>query len=246
MADPKPAKRKGKAPPKSYWQQTRRPIVCLAFVAPLLVFYEAGVLFVGAEAARNGVDAYLRYSLAYLGLGQYFLLPLLTAAILLAWQHAAGQRWSFRPRVLLGMLIESGVFAVLLFLIARTQMAWFASASLQVTGEAGTVSPSALAKVIGYCGAGVYEELFFRLMLLPVTVAVVNRFGVKKVAATLIAIAVTSLLFSAAHHLAGEAFQLRNFVFRFLAGGVFALLFVARGFGVAVGTHALYDVFTLL
>ncbi len=36
---------------------------------------------------------------------------------------------------------------------------------------------------------------------------------------------------------------LTRFVFRFTAGAFFAVLFVYRGFGIAAGTHALYDIF---
>ena len=59
------------------------------------------------------------------------------------------------------------------------------------------------------------------------------------------AVVITSLLFSAAHYIGpqGDSWQLYSFVFRFLAGGFFAVLFVYRGFGIAAGTHALYDIF---
>jgi hypothetical protein len=32
-------------------------------------------------------------------------------------------------------------------------------------------------------------------------------------------------------------------VFRFLAGALFAVVFVLRGFGIAAGAHALYDIY---
>jgi len=59
----------------------------------------------------------------------------------------------------------------------------------------------------------------------------------------------SSLLFSAAHYdfltPLGEPFSIFSFVFRFIAGVVFALLFVKRGFGIAAGAHALYDLMTI-
>ena len=60
-----------------------------------------------------------------------------------------------------------------------------------------------------------------------------------------VAVVLTSLVFSAAHYVGphGETFEAFSFAFRFLAGAFFAMLFVYRGFGVAAGTHALYDVF---
>ena len=52
------------------------------------------------------------------------------------------------------------------------------------------------------------------------------------------------MLFSAAHYVgpSGDKFLWLTFLFRFLAGVFFAVLFRYRGFGIAVGTHAFYDV----
>ena len=62
-------------PSLDYWQQSREPLTSLAFVAPLLAVYELGVVLLGRQAARNGVDVWLRGLLDLLGTGQYFLLP---------------------------------------------------------------------------------------------------------------------------------------------------------------------------
>ena len=59
------------------------------------------------------------------------------------------------------------------------------------------------------------------------------------------AVILTSLLFSAAHYVGphGEPFDAFSFSFRCIAGAFFAVLFVWRGFGIAAGTHAMYDIF---
>ena len=61
-------------------------------------------------------------------------------------------------------------------------------------------------------------------------------------------IVLTSVLFSAAHYIgpAGDKFGWTTFLFRFLAGAYFAVLFRCRGFGIAAGTHAFYDVLLCL
>ena len=60
-----------------------------------------------------------------------------------------------------------------------------------------------------------------------------------------IALAVSSVIFSAVHYLPplGDAFTLSSFVFRVLCGVAFALVFQLRGFALAAWTHTLYDVF---
>src|SRR5687768_11495134 len=79
------------SPPSSYWSVSRGPLASLAFVVPLLIVYEAGVLGMGAQAVRNGADLWLRGLLDMLGFGQYFLLPSLTVVLLLVWHHLSGQ-----------------------------------------------------------------------------------------------------------------------------------------------------------
>ena len=85
------------SPPASYWSISRGPLASLAFIVPLLIVYEAGVLGLGPQAARNGADLWLRGLLDTLGFGQYFLLPSLTVVLLLTWHHLSGQPWRLPP-----------------------------------------------------------------------------------------------------------------------------------------------------
>ncbi|MGE5784841.1 MAG: hypothetical protein ACM3ZE_09620, partial [Myxococcales bacterium] len=57
-----------------------------------------------------------------------------------------------------------------------------------------------------------------------------------------------SMLFSAWHHVGdfGEPFTLNAFVFRWVSGLVFTLIFALRGFATAVWTHTLYDIWVLV
>jgi hypothetical protein len=63
-------------------------------------------------------------------------------------------------------------------------------------------------------------------------------------AALVAAAAAAAVAFAAAHHVGptGEELVPARFLFRVTAGLYFTTLYVARGFGVAVGTHAGYDV----
>ena len=81
-----------------YWGGSSRPLVSLFFVAPMLVAYEGGLLLLGPQAMRNGADAWLRHGLEQLGFGQYFLLPMLTCGLLLAWHHLQRKPWHVRRR----------------------------------------------------------------------------------------------------------------------------------------------------
>jgi membrane protease YdiL (CAAX protease family) len=86
--------------------------------------------------------------------------------------------------------------------------------------------------------------VMFRLIMLPAVAWSLKRCGFSTVQSLAGAILITSLVFAAAHHIGaeGEPIVLRNFLFRTVAGAFFATLFVYRGFGIAAGTHALYDI----
>jgi hypothetical protein len=224
-----------------YWGISRAPLTSLVFALPLVVTYEAGVLVLGRGSPRNGADVWLRQFLDALGFGSYFLLPTLTIVGLLAWHHVAHDRWQVRAGVLAGMALECAIWAAVLVGLARLQgRLWPHALPLAAApGREGVI-----ARVIGFCGAGLYEEVLFRLLLLPAVAFVLERLGVATVAAVGWAVVATSCLFSLAHYVGplGDSFDLYGFVFRALAGVFFAVLFLARGFGIVAGTHAVYDI----
>ena len=233
-----------------YQRSSTRPLASLLFVAPLLLVYEAGVIWLGPEAMRNGADVWLRWILESAGFGQYLLLPIVTCCLLLGWHHLAHQPWRVKPRVLQGMLLESAALAVLLLAFAQLQ-GTLLQPTASVASTATAENHSALAgRLVSYCGAGIYEELLFRLMLLPAVAGLAYWLGAKPKLCWAIAIFATSVAFSAAHYdfvtPYGEPFALATFSFRLIAGGFFAVLFVYRGFGIAVGTHAFYDLLVAL
>ena len=102
---------------------------------------------------------------------------------------------------------------------------------------------AAFGQVVTYVGAGVYEEVMFRMLLFGGLAAVLRAALPGRAAVGLAALA-AALTFAAAHHFGphGEALDGFNFVFRTLAGLYFTLVYRLRGFGVAVGAHACYDV----
>lgn len=241
-----------------YWAESRQPLASLVFITPILLFYEAGVLWLGPRAVRNGADVWLRGLLDLLDLSQYFLLPILTVGILLAWHNTTGRAWRVRREVVSGMAVESALLAVALRLIVQVQIVfWPRLAGPPAAGppaSAASEGSTMLAGVVAYLGAGIYEELLFRLILLSLAVWAARRLGAGDRLATAAAVLATSLIFAAAHYVGphGEPLQWldRTFwfvvVFRLVAGVFFSLLFVFRGFGIAVGAHAGYDVLVRL
>lgn len=220
-----------------YFPATRHPWPCLLFLAPLFVAYEAGVLWLARdeEIHRTGVDYWIRWVLESIGLPTMFWLPAFIVSALFFW---ALKREHDRPRqvltVLPGMAVESIAFGVLLVALGRTQQ------SLETV----LIVVPTLARAADWIGAGIYEELLFRLLLYSAL-----RFALIKVVTKHFAISGATLLsafmFALAHYLGpyGEQFQWNSFLFRGLAGMYFGALYEFRGIGIAVGAHACYDVF---
>jgi len=237
----------------TYWRESARPLTSLVFVAPMLVGYELGVLLLGNHASRNGADVWLRSSLDSIGFGQYCLLPLLTCGLLLAWHHTRKETWQLRWPVFSGMLFESLLMGVGLLVVAQWQSdVW---SHCNTTCAASADRESVFPRIVAYCGAGIYEELLFRLSLLPFCAWLLRLISGDAQKSTICAVVFTSLLFAAAHYRidvtiagwqivlpCGDQFQWSTFCFRFIAGLFFAILFVKRGFGIAAGAHALYDI----
>lgn len=229
-----------------YWLLARQPLHSLLFLVPLLVVYEAGVLKLGTggEAVRNGADYWMRLGLARAGADHIWTLPAIVVGLLFVWQIGGKYRWSVSPSALLGMLAESILFGSMLILLGQLQeMAFRHHLPDALPPAAAMTQPGSVPQAVSYIGAGIYEEVLFRLCLLPALCVLLRALMVPGKVALFGAIVLTSGLFAAAHYIgpAAEPWRLYSFTFRAMAGGFFACLFVLRGFGITVGAHAAYD-----
>jgi membrane protease YdiL (CAAX protease family) len=242
------------------------------FVLPLLLVYEGGVQLVlmyeagesaagggSADMFRNGADAWLRWGLAGLGLSGTFWAPVLLLVVLGAWSLL---NRSGRPDDWLGawvgMALESVAFAFVLWglsqgirpMVEGLDSSLSTSCQTCQTCQAGQAAPTtepadpAIKKILSFVGAGIYEEALFRLLLFSGLTWLLLLADFPRPLAGWGAAISSALLFAAAHNFGpnGESFEPYVFIFRTLAGLYFTVLYRLRGFGVAVGAHAGYDV----
>jgi hypothetical protein len=228
----------------SYLRSTRHPWPCLLFVLPLVLAYESGVIVLGGphpENLRNGADNWLRVGLMRLGISWVWLPPVVLLTLMFVW---AWKRRHDRPNevfaVLSGMLLESVAYAIGLWGISRALGPLLEQFGIELS--AGSSEP-AVGQVITYLGAGIYEEALFRLILFSCMLRLLRLLDVNGLLAVLLAASASALLFSAAHHIGpyGQPYSNYLFLFRLIAGLYFAILFQSRGFGIAVGAHACYN-----
>ena len=117
---------------------------------------------------------------------------------------------------------------------------------------AGPETPrSLMANVVTGVGAGIYEELVFRLILICVLMVLFqDLLGLHHHNAIVLSVLISAALFSGHHHIIlvnghlgrTAPFNWTEFGFRTMAGVYFAILFAIRGFGITAGTHAFYDI----
>jgi hypothetical protein len=114
---------------------------------------------------------------------------------------------------------------------------------------------SLLADIVTGIGAGIYEELLFRLILICALMLLLQDvIGVNQHYAVIISVLLSAALFGAHHHIdfftgranPSDLFDWSKFIFRTMAGVYFAALFAIRGFGITAGTHAFYDIIATL
>lgn len=234
---------------RRYHQDTRDLWNSVLLVLPLFVLYQVGLLATGG--VRNGVDFVTDTMLRAVGgnvLG-YLAFNLVLGAVLFGVALAIGRRGR-RPfrRALYGyVVLESLVYASLAGGLILGVMAWIPGLDPALSASIRDAGP--FTRLVLSVGAGVHEELVFRLGLFGGLAAAGRRWlGWTALRSGLAALVVSSVLFSAVHYVGdlGDPFTLFSFVYRFLAGVLFAGLFALRSFAVAVWTHALYDVLVLV
>lgn len=107
--------------------------------------------------------------------------------------------------------------------------------------------PSMVANLVGSVGAGIFEELVFRLGLMSalvwISMRVVRGWALSRWLGGLFAVVGSALVFSWFHHMCGEPFDQPTFVFRTMAGVLLGLLMWMRGYGVCVYTHTVYNIY---
>jgi hypothetical protein len=232
---------------KAYLADSRAPRYSLLFAVPLLLGYEmlAWALGGGAGGVRNGADVLLKW--LFLGLGGprgLLVFNVILAAIagwlvFRDWRRNGGR---LNPGVFGLMLIESAVLALLVGVVVGNAT----QALLQHLAVGQMTQFSLATQLMLSLGAGIYEELLFRVLLVGALAAAGTRLlGWSPRRAGVAACLLGALIFSAFHYVGayGDPFELGSFVFRALAGVVFSALYLTRGFGITAWTHALYDVY---
>ncbi|MFC1634375.1 CPBP family intramembrane glutamic endopeptidase [Planctomycetota bacterium] len=206
--------------------------------------------------------------------------PLAVLVILVALQITSRKQWRFWFGDIVPMVVECILLAVPLIVLtlflsgstgSQANMEWHdnivitsteSSPAVLLVATHGPLSLAAAndregtnrhlwANIITGIGAGIYEELVFRLVLICLLMLLFqDAFKLTHANSIVLSVLISAALFSAHHHIdffsgqlnSVDPFNLTKFVFRTIAGIYFAVLFAFRGFGITAGTHAFYNI----
>lgn len=239
--------------PARYWQLSQTPRYSLLFALPLFIGYEVLQLAVSGGPGgdiRNGADVILQSLFAEL-MGRrgpmVFEIALIVLGLALVAHDMRRHGRHLSRMVFFGMSLETLALAILCgVLVGGITSHLFGAMGLSIGQIERTPLPVRLMLSLG---AGLYEELLFRVIIVGVLAWGGHRLlGWSARLSGIVAVTVGALAFSAVHYVGTYADQLTlySFVYRTLAGVFFSALYLLRGFGITAWTHALYDVFVLV
>ena len=233
---------------KNYVVSTKTPLYSLVFTLPLFFIYELGIIFANTNdliSLRNGADSIMRETLeifgifGFYGIGAIFLL---SAIIVFLFHKKYLHEIIFKIDYLFLMMVESFFWSILLFLFMSFILK---NSHLLILGNHSKIL---MQQVILSVGAGIYEELVFRVFLIAVISVMVGFvFQWKGTLKNWLAMVISASLFSYFHFVGefGDWFSFDIFVIRFFAGIALGSLYFIRGFGITAWTHSIYDLIVL-
>ncbi|MFU8859311.1 MAG: type II CAAX prenyl endopeptidase Rce1 family protein [Cyclonatronaceae bacterium] len=218
---------------------------------PLLILYE--VLIIISQPpdgipVRLGAEIWIKQLMFYVtGNTLLFTVILVVVLGIFIFYKERKRDIDWRPRYFLLMTAESVVWALILALIISNFVGYLFQFQAADTG-AGTAGVTRLQMLALSIGAGLYEELVFRVILVYGLIKTGELFFADRRMVVTVSVIFAALVFSAVHYTGsmGDGFEWPSFIFRFLFGLALNLLLVFRGFGIAACTHSLYDVILVL
>ena len=238
---------------EDYFEDTRKPVYSFVIVVPLLLVYEVGLIILRGRSPKymavNGADDLIGRMLSLVGVHFTFVSVAVVGICFAIWEYRRRGGWKLDSNFVGWLYAECMLYALFLFVMPGQ----FLTAAVE--GGTGSEDPGLFAQLVLSCGAGVYEELVFRLILVGLVALFFKHvIHLDNVRAGVLAVAFGAIVFSAFHYDGllgtkyGDPFDpssglfWRTFIFRAAAGAFFSTLFYFRSFGVAVGAHALYDI----
>lgn len=233
---------------KSYFSSTRSLLYSYLISLPLLLMYEALIYLAQPDArhvVRISVDVWIKTLFHYIGQDALSITLIAVALLGIVIIYRERNRLStLKLSYFFTMLIEASLYAFLLALL----ITFTVNSLLQIIQADPVEQLSMLQKMALSLGAGLYEELFFRVILVSALLFIFKKIFSKPLLSYALAMILAAAIFSFAHYIGelGDPFTLGSFLFRLLFGLALNAIYIWRGFGMAAWTHAIYDLMVIV
>ncbi len=238
---------------KTYLWQTRSGTYGFLSALPLFILYEILIVKYNPDShsmIRVGADIWVKQMLMSVGARDHMVMGLILLVIgALIFFVERKKNIDIKMHYFYWMLIESLFYSIFCaFMVSKAVSVIFIHIPglilfpLQITPA---IAESSFGLQIALSiGAGLYEELFFRVMLVSGLHFIISKFLILKKASYVVAAVIASLIFSGVHYIGsfGDEFTLQSFMFRFIFGLVLNIVYILRGFGIAAWSHSIYDI----
>jgi len=234
-----------------YIKKTRSCFFGLLAITPLLILYESASEYlyrqapgiVAAPEVRNSAEILIKRALWFAQIRKNIFLWVVFAALLLwaFWQAKKQGDLDFKLIYFPYQVFESLVYA-LVFGFAISKLTTY----LKLQANEQTQNSLSMKMTLGL-GAGIYEELLFRFVLVSVLALVFSKvLKTKPIYHNSLAVLFAAVVFSLYHYWNNiEVLTIDSFLFRFYAGCILGALYILRGIGASVYTHSFYDLLLL-
>lgn len=232
---------------KSAWVENLKkrpdPLTSIALTIPVFLLYHLGLLAVerrsGVDLVSNTIFGTLKAS------APVYVVVTLSLALVVATVTWVEERRGATQSMSLWRVLAEGAVAALVVVAA---LSFFTGRVLQSTDPAALKELQELKvfeMLVVAAGTAFHEEIIFRALLCTLlSVVLLKVFRVSKGAALGIAIALSSIAFALVQNWGpfGQPFMAELALYRLALGVFFAVLFLFRGFAVAVYTHVFFEI----
>lgn len=252
------------ARPVGYFERSQQPLQSLIFLLPLVVIYEVGALLMHKAAIASGEQAVgvrahlmLNHFFEIFGVTSFYLPGIVVVIVLFCWHLArkpGKDDWRISPKLYALMGLECLALSIPMLIWGMVFLRKMSATDSSVAMLAASlpIPDELLQELIISIGAGIYEELLFRLMgLVGLHMIFVDLLALPDRVGTIGAVAISAMAFGL-YHFPSLAFSQwsgydwARFVFYTLGGVFLSIVYIMRGFGIVAGTHALYDILLTL
>ena len=225
---------------KDYFRKSSSPLYSFIITLPIFLIYELGIFWmrnIEFNYIQNGADVLIEQIILKLGFDVIYVSSIIFLFILLIiiyYQKRHFNSLSISRSYLGVMFLESIVYASILFFLMGNLYLMDVSTN------------DIYCNMILSLGAGIYEELIFRVLLIYISYQSIKfLFRLGKFSANFYAVILSAILFSLFHFIGAESFNQEAFAVRFIAGILLGFLYINRGFGITAITHSFYDIFVI-